>query len=208
MAWKPGPLPGTRGCHDRDHGDEVLSIYGRCGAEAYFGEAVSMSEHGLQAAYFAQAAGAPDALVIAALLHDIGHLIESVPDDIADWHSDARHELSGSRWLARRFGPEVWEPVRLHVPAKRYLCATETAYFERLSAASVLTLKLQGGPMSSDEITHSRPTRTIARRLWCGGGTTRARSRGFLPRISSLSRPDRPPGRTVGAEVGQQCAAP
>jgi phosphonate degradation associated HDIG domain protein len=132
--------------------DEVLSIYARCGAEAYFGEAVSMTEHGLQAAYFARAADASDALVIAALLHDIGHLIESVPDDIADWSTDARHELTGSRWLATRFGPEVCEPVRLHVPAKRFLCATDAAYYHRLSAASVLTLKLQGGPMSSHEI--------------------------------------------------------
>jgi [1-hydroxy-2-(trimethylamino)ethyl]phosphonate dioxygenase len=133
-------------------GDEVLSIYQRCGAAAYFGEAVSMSEHGLQAAHFARADGASDALVIAALLHDIGHLIQSVPDDVADWHSDAHHELAGSRWLSRRFGPGVCEPVRLHVPAKRFLCATEPAYFQRLSAASVLTLKLQGGPMSSAEI--------------------------------------------------------
>ena len=84
--------------------EELASIYARRGSAAYFGEAVSMTEHGLQAAYFAQAAAAPDALVIAALLHDIGHLIESVPDDLADWTSDAQHELSGSRWLAARFG--------------------------------------------------------------------------------------------------------
>ena len=75
-----------------------------------------------------------------------------MPDDIADWKTDAHHELTGSRWLAARFGPEVWEPVRLHVPAKRYLCATDPAYFGKLSAASVLTLKLQGGPMSSAEV--------------------------------------------------------
>jgi gamma-butyrobetaine dioxygenase len=132
--------------------DELLSIYARRGSAAYFGEAVSMIEHSLQAAYFARAADAADALVVAALLHDIGHLLESVPDDIADWKTDAGHELSGSRWLAARFGPEVCEPVRLHVPAKRYLCATDSAYFGRLSSASVLTLKLQGGPMSPAEV--------------------------------------------------------
>jgi [1-hydroxy-2-(trimethylamino)ethyl]phosphonate dioxygenase len=132
--------------------DELFSIYAQCGSDTYFGEAVSMTEHGLQAAYFAQASDASDALVVAALLHDIGHLIEPVPDDIADWKIDARHELTGSRWLAARFGPEVCEPVRLHVPAKRYLCATDSAYFRRLSSASVLTLKLQGGPLSRAEI--------------------------------------------------------
>ena len=132
--------------------DVLLSIYQPARAALYFGEAVTITEHSLQAAHFAQAAKAPDALVIAALLHDIGHLIDSAPDDIADWKTDAQHELSGSRWLAARFGPEVCEPVRLHVPAKRYLCAAVPAYFDRLSAASILTLKLQGGPMSSAEV--------------------------------------------------------
>jgi len=132
--------------------DEIMALYARRGAQAYFGEEVSMSEHGLQAAYFAQQSGAPDPLIVAALLHDVGHLTESVPDDIADWTQDARHERSGSRWLAARFGPEISEPVRLHVPAKRYLCATEPEYFKQLSAASVTTLKLQGGPMTATEI--------------------------------------------------------
>lgn len=132
--------------------DEIMALYARRGAQAYFGEAISMTEHGLQAAYFAQQSHAPDALVLAALLHDVGHLTESVPDDIADWTRDARHERSGSRWLAGRFGPEISEPVRLHVPAKRYLCATERAYFRELSPASVATLKLQGGPMSATEV--------------------------------------------------------
>ena len=132
--------------------DEIIALYSRRGAQAYFGEGVNMSEHGLQAAYFAQQSGAPNPLVLAALLHDIGHLTESVPENIADWTKDAGHERSGSRWLAAHFGPEVSEPVRLHVPAKRYLCATEPAYFQQLSSASVTTLKLQGGPMSSKEI--------------------------------------------------------
>jgi phosphonate degradation associated HDIG domain protein len=131
--------------------DEILAIYADKGAGAYLGEPVSVNEHALQSAYFAEAAGASGTLILAALLHDIGHLIEPAPEDIADWHSDAQHELSGSRWLARRFGPEVHEPVRLHVPAKRYLCATEPSYAKALSPASVITLKLQGGPMSVTE---------------------------------------------------------
>jgi [1-hydroxy-2-(trimethylamino)ethyl]phosphonate dioxygenase len=130
---------------------ELLSIFSGRGAQTYFGEVVSTMEHSLQAAYFAQACHAPDSLVIAALLHDIGHLIDSAADDIADWNQDARHEVSGGRWLAARFGSAVAEPVRLHVPAKRYLCATEAGFIGRLSAASVQTLKLQGGPMSPAE---------------------------------------------------------
>jgi phosphonate degradation associated HDIG domain protein len=132
--------------------DEILEIYARRGTSAYFGESVSMAEHALQAAYFARAAAAPPALIVAALLHDIGHLVVDVPDDLADWVVDARHEEVGCGWLAERFPSEVYEPVRLHVPAKRYLCATDPRYFLKLSAASVATLKLQGGPMSTAEI--------------------------------------------------------
>lgn len=131
--------------------DEVLAIYGARGGGLYFGERVSITEHGLQAAWFAQVESAPEPLILAALLHDIGHLLEAVPDDLADWTSDAHHEEVGARWLAERFRPEISEPVRLHVPAKRYLCATDPEYLRQLSTASVHTLKLQGGPMSLEE---------------------------------------------------------
>jgi [1-hydroxy-2-(trimethylamino)ethyl]phosphonate dioxygenase len=131
--------------------DELLSIYGDRGSAAYFGEPVSVTEHGLQAAHFARVLDAPDSLVVAALLHDIGHLINSAPDDLSEWTTDDRHEVIGSLWLSLHFGPEVSEPVRLHVPAKRYLCATEPAYIATLSAASVVTLGLQGGPMTRAE---------------------------------------------------------
>ncbi len=132
--------------------DEILSLFQKRGSDAYFGESVSMTEHGLQAAYFAKIAAAPAALIVAALLHDVGHLIEDVPGDISDWTCDAQHEQSGGRWLARRFRAEVSEPVRLHVPAKRYLLATDAEYFAKLSPASVITLKLQGGPMAANEV--------------------------------------------------------
>jgi phosphonate degradation associated HDIG domain protein len=132
--------------------DEVLAIYAAHGAGAYFGERVTITEHCLQAAWFAQVEHAPESLIVAALLHDIGHLLEAVPDDLAEWTTDAHHEEVGARWLTGRFGVEVSEPVRLHVPAKRYLCATDTGYFKQLSSASVHTLRLQGGPMTAEEI--------------------------------------------------------
>jgi predicted HD phosphohydrolase len=131
--------------------DEILTLYADRGDEAYFGECVSIAEHGLQAAHFARAAGAPPALVVAALLHDVGHLIGNAPDDLAEWTKDDAHERIGGGWLAKRFHAEVSEPVRLHVPAKRYLLATDADYFAKLSPASVVTLKLQGGPMSREE---------------------------------------------------------
>jgi len=132
--------------------DDILAIFQSRGSAEYFGESVSITEHALQAAYFAQAAGAPPALIVAALLHDIGHLLEHVPSDLADWTADAHHELIGGHWLAQRFHPEVSEPVRLHVPAKRFLLATDAKYFAKLSPASVVTLKLQGGPMAAHEV--------------------------------------------------------
>jgi len=140
---------------------EILAIYQARGAQAYFGERVSMTEHGLQAAHFAQAEGATEPLVLAALLHDIGHLLEQVPEAIEDWTLDARHEETGARWLARHFPAAVCDPVRLHVRAKRYLCATDVGYVARLSPASVHTLTLQGGPLSAREVTQFE-----SERLW------------------------------------------
>lgn len=132
--------------------DEIVSIFTSRGAGTYFGEAITQIEHALQAAYFAREDGAARPLVIAALLHDIGHLVVPVPDDLADWTHDARHEETGAAWLARSFPPAVYEPVRLHVAAKRYLCAIDANYFSQLSPASVVTLRLQGGPMSKAEV--------------------------------------------------------
>ncbi len=80
-------------------------------------------EHALQAAYHAEQSSAGDALVVAALLHDIGHLLHKLPEDAADQGIDTRHEQIGHAWLKRYCDEEVTEPIRLHVPAKRYLCA-------------------------------------------------------------------------------------
>jgi [1-hydroxy-2-(trimethylamino)ethyl]phosphonate dioxygenase len=113
---------------------------------------VTQQQHALQAASRAEADGHPDALVAAALLHDIGHLVHDLGENPAEAGVDDQHEALGHAWLAEHFGPEVTEPVRLHVAAKRYLCATETDYFGKLSPDSVLSLSLQGGPMNAEEV--------------------------------------------------------
>jgi phosphonate degradation associated HDIG domain protein len=133
--------------------DEICELFATKGHAAYVGEPVSQLEHALQAAHHAETAGASDALVVAALLHDIGHLVHKLPEDAADRGIDTRHEKLGQAWLARYCGPEVTEPVRLHVPAKRYLCATDAEYLSQLSPASVQSLALQGGPLDADELT-------------------------------------------------------
>ncbi len=136
---------------DRPVVDEVLRLFREHGDSEYGGEAVTQLEHALQAATRAEKSGADSSLIAAALLHDVGHLLQNLPDDAPDQGVDDRHEELGGRWLDRRFGPAVTEPVRLHVAAKRYLCAVEPGYFSELSRPSVVSLELQGGPMSDEE---------------------------------------------------------
>jgi gamma-butyrobetaine dioxygenase len=126
---------------------EIESLFAVHGNESY-GEGVTMRQHALEAAALADSEGADGALVVAALLHDVGHFLQPT-DDSFGYH---RHDKSGGDWLAKRFGPEVSEPVRLHVAAKRYLCAVDPGYAAKLSAASTYTLSKQGGPMSPAEV--------------------------------------------------------
>ena len=132
--------------------EEIFQMFAQRGEEAYFGENVSQKEHALQAAALAVQAGAEDALVVAALLHDIGHVLHNLPEDIAAHGIDGRHEAVGEAWLQAHFLPEITEPVRLHVAAKRYLCTKEPEYLNTLSPASIQSLKLQNGLMSPEEI--------------------------------------------------------
>jgi len=129
---------------------EIRAAFAKRGHEGY-GEGVSQLEHALQCAVVAQRDGASEPLIVATLLHDIGHMLHDLPEDIADQGIDTEHESLGSAWLSQHFGPEVSEPVRLHVAAKRYLSAKEPGYFDLLSEASKLSLRLQGGPMTSPE---------------------------------------------------------
>ena len=126
--------------------DPIYAAFARRGHASY-GEGVSLADHAIQCAAFAQRDGAQPELIAAALLHDIGHMLHDLPEDVADSGIDTQHESLGSVWLSQYFGPAVTEPVRLHVAAKRYLAATEAGYFDRLSDASKLSLRLQGGPM-------------------------------------------------------------
>ena len=111
-------------------------------------EAVSALEHALQCAQLAEWAHADTALVAAALLHDLGQLMDGGPDDAL---RDDQHELRALPMLSAGFGPEVTEPIRLHVAAKRYLVSTDEAYEGTLSPASLHSLRLQGGRMNAEE---------------------------------------------------------
>ena len=141
------------------HDDPVaflLRLFLERGDAAYIGEAVSQTEHALQTAWAAERAGADKSLIVAALLHDVGHLLHELPESCAEAGIDDAHETLGARWLGQHFGPEVAEPVRLHVDAKRFLCIIDSAYFGLLSEASLRSLKLQGGPLTSDEAARFR----------------------------------------------------
>ncbi len=142
---------GTRETQVMDAVETIRRLFEDQGAGQYFGEPVSQLEHALQTANLAVFNGASDALVVAALLHDIGHLVHGQPESIADSGRDARHEAAGYQFLVRYFEHRVVEPVRLHVAAKRYLSAVNDEYARKLSSASVQSLALQGGPMSDRE---------------------------------------------------------
>jgi phosphonate degradation associated HDIG domain protein len=158
--------------------DAIAELFASAGAADYLGEPVTVAAHLLQAGALAEAAGAPPALVAAALLHDVGHLRDADPlaegIDLSGRElmagTDNNHGERGAQWLAQWFPGPVTEPVRLHVAAKRYLCAAEPSYFALLSEASVYTLAVQGGPMTEAETAEFERTAhaagAIAVRRW------------------------------------------
>ncbi len=132
----------------------VLECFRLRGHSEYGKEAVSQLEHALQTAYSAEQSNASPQLIAACLLHDVGHLLHDLPEDAPDKDIDDEHEQLGAAWLVEYFSSEVVEPIRLHVAAKRYLCAVDSDYFSKLSPPSVQSLALQGGPMTKTQANH------------------------------------------------------
>jgi phosphonate degradation associated HDIG domain protein len=127
-------------------------IFERCGHEEYLGEPVTMAQHMLQGATLAEQQGLPEDIIVAALLHDIGHFTSEFGTFSMEDTEDRFHEEAGAKVLAEFFPSVVTDCVRHHVAAKRYLCATRPNYYDRLSEASIHSLNLQGGPMNPEEV--------------------------------------------------------
>jgi phosphonate degradation associated HDIG domain protein len=124
----------------------IEALFSGHGANFYGGEAITQTEHALQSALLAEQAGEPEAIIVAALLHDIGHLMMH-----EDGSHDERHQDVGADALAATFASTVIEPIRLHVAAKRYLCCVDDNYWALLSPASKHSLDLQGGPFGDEQ---------------------------------------------------------
>lgn len=133
--------------------DFIGSIFDRRGGEEYLGEPVTMGEHMLQSATIAEHNGQSEEIIVAALLHDIGHFISEFGTFTMEDTEDRHHEDAGAEALERFFPKVITDCCRYHVAAKRYLCATRSDYFSRLSEASIHSLNLQGGPMTAQDVT-------------------------------------------------------
>ena len=150
--------------------NEIEAIYSRWGTNKY-DEQVSQIEHAVQCAEFARLANSDDELIVATLLHDIGHLLElERREGNADVAKNDDHESTGAAFLARHFSSAVTAPIALHVEAKRFLCTTEETYFAKLSPGSVRSLEMQGGKMNAEEVErfakHPARENAVALRRW------------------------------------------
>ena len=132
--------------------DFIGSIFEKRGDEEYLGEPVTMGQHMLQGATMAEKSREPDEIIIGALLHDIGHFTSEFGTFSMEDTEDRYHEDAGAAVLEQFFPKVITDCCRHHVAAKRYLCATDPEYFQKLSTASIHSLNLQGGPMSEVEI--------------------------------------------------------
>jgi phosphonate degradation associated HDIG domain protein len=130
---------------------DICILFGRKGGRAYDGEPVTQLEHALQTAARAEDGGASPALVTAALLHDLGHMLNDQGETPTLRGVDDLHQYAALPFLRPLFADDVLAPIRLHVDAKRYLCATRAGYFDALSVDSKRSLALQGGIFTAQE---------------------------------------------------------
>ena len=150
--------------------EQLLGLYKTKGARAYEGEGVTQLEHALQSAHLAEQAGAPRELVCAALLHDVGHLLNDRGETPTLRGIDDLHQYAALPFLRPYFPESVLGPIRLHVDAKRYLCAARPGYHDQLSEDSKRSLQLQGGMFSASEaerfISQAYAAEAVRVRLW------------------------------------------
>ena len=149
---------------------DICAVFAAKGGRMYSGEPVTQLEHALQSAALAESAGADGALITAALLHDLGHMLNDQGETPTQHGIDDVHQYFALPFLRPLFADDVLEPIRLHVDAKRYLCATRPGYRDALSADSQRSLALQGGVYSAAEavVFAARPgaSRAVELRLW------------------------------------------
>lgn len=151
--------------------ENIIALYHQRGTEIYGDEKVTQSQHAIQAALLAEREGASDEQILAALLHDIGHILaeDKLPAS-NDENLDDGHENRAYQWLCEHFGKAIADPIRLHVAAKRYLCTVTPEYSQTLSPTSYKSYLDQGGPMSEEELQQFRHEpffeQAIALRRW------------------------------------------
>lgn len=133
---------------------EIISLFERKGNSNYSGEKITQLEHACQAAQLAEKDGNDDEVILAAFLHDVGHLLDDAPEAVdMNGFGVKDHEAIGADYLLQRgFSQKVAGLVKSHVEAKRYLCTVNPRYYANLSEASKTTLKYQGGLMSDEEL--------------------------------------------------------
>jgi phosphonate degradation associated HDIG domain protein len=172
--------------------DEILALYHAKGEREYDGEGVSQLHHALQTAHHAERAGAAPALVCAALLHDIGHMLNDQGDTPTLRGVDDQHQNAALPFLRPHFPEAVTEPIRLHVDAKRYLCAVRADYYGRLSQDSRRSLELQGGVFSSQDaerfIRQPYAADAVKVRLWDDAAKSRSATTPGLAHFEAVLR--------------------
>lgn len=135
---------------------EIVQLLGSRATTWYGQEAVSQLDHALQCAHLAEQANEASETVVAALLHDLGHMLTAertaVPDQDALPAKDDLHQYVALPFLRKLFPDAVLEPIKLHVDAKRYLCAVDAQYWDSLSPASKHSLELQGGRFDEAQV--------------------------------------------------------